>query len=173
MCWGPKHKVSSDIYLANLNSRRIRRITYNHGSSEPAYNGSYLAWKQGRPGGTRFVDGTIRLMSLATGRTVIASVRMPGRGHPRCATKDTYIQACADEPVISSDILEWTLNNGIVIVARNLRTGTQYPVFQELGKLNSPSSYRPRNVWGNRIVWVSLRRRGNTVNLSIATALVP
>lgn len=149
-CWG-KHgnKVGSDVYLDNLANGAGRRLTTNHGSSEPVTNGTDVAWKQGPPGATRWADGRIVLLALKSGRRQAISVKPPGRMSPRCWPKDTPVEQCADQPVIDNRIIEWTIDNGETILARNLVSGREYAFKVARGHVVT----RPLSASGRYVVW--------------------
>lgn len=173
-CWGKnRSKVGSDVYAKDLASGRIWAVTADHGSSEPVTNGSYIAWKHGRPGSTRWTDGTIMLLDRRTGKRGAVSLRGAGKNHPVCWPKDTEIETCADQPEISNSLLEWTIDNGGTILIRNLHTGGESVFIVPIHSRHSPT--RPLNVSGHRLVWrdVESWSNGNTRGSDLALGVVP
>jgi hypothetical protein len=166
----------SDIYAADLGSGRVRRLTRDGQSSDPATNGRYVAFKYG---GNRFNNGVIELLDLRTGRVRPISL-VAGRWASNCfADRGHRIDKCTDGngPVISSDIVAWQtagdmLGRADSLMARDLRTGRQYVLAPGLGSL---VPWRLGEPWGHQAVWIECHGRHDPTacNWVVGTAVVP
>jgi hypothetical protein len=171
----PTHR-ESDIFIADLSSGRVRRVTDNRQSSDAVTNGRYVAFKHG---GNRFNDGVIELLDLRTGHLKPVS-RVLGRWLTSCfANRQHTIDKCTDGngPVISADFVAWQTAGAAVgmadsLMAMDLATGKQYILAPGLASLIPWRLGRP---WGRRAVWVECHGmlEATACNRAIGTAVVP
>ena len=152
------------MWLTNLATDKSMRITTNHGSSEPVTNGRYVAWKQGPPGMTRFGVAEIALVDLKTGKRSPVSLGLRGTYLTNCGDGWHKIQQCEDQPVITSDILEWS-GSEVGPILRDLKSGKEFVT-------NSSIPKRAQDAWGKRVMWVSIALDRSMTN-KVATTIVP
>jgi hypothetical protein len=173
-CWGrDDSRVGSDVIAEDLAAHKTWAVTTNHGSSEPVTNGRYIAWKEAAAGATRWKDGAIMLLDRVTGKRGPVSLRTTGRNHPACWPRDTRVETCADQPEISSQVLEWTIDNGGAVLAKDLATGNEYYFSVPLGSHHLAT--RPLCVSGRHVVWRDIQTgaNGSTRGSDVAVGTVP
>ena len=132
--------LGADVVLVNMETRTLRFLTHNHGSSEAVTNGRYVAWRQGKAGTTPYTQvARMTLLTLASGTRQFFKPLFPHQD-----VDDQF-------PVMTSRVLAWETEIVSVIGARDLGTGKVYAAYYRTEHQNIVGMGQ---AWGRRIAWV-------------------
>jgi hypothetical protein len=109
--------------MYNLRTSKLRLITRKGISDSPATNGRFVAWSTIRSGS---YTGPVVLLDLKTGRRIMASGSCSNSNPGVCRRKG--IDNTVGPPVMSSDLLVWASQEVGRLYARDLATGKEYLV---------------------------------------------
>jgi hypothetical protein len=92
----------SDVYLYDLKQHKKRRLTTKHDATEPATNGTYVAWKDHA---SRWNDGWIELLRL--GASGAKAVHVGSGSGPNVGDANVTWHNGADDSIVAIDFHAW------------------------------------------------------------------
>lgn len=143
---------SQSVYMKNLATGRVRRLTFHYECNQALTNGRYVAWEQReeKSGATSVV-----LLDLKSNKRMYASVvtRLSWRGNCRRGNRDTCVGE--NKLVLDDDVLAYETGGprgeGEWILAENLGSGKRYAVADSTSRWME--SGLSRTFSGRRLVW--------------------